>query len=164
MPHPLDITFLVEDEQMPRWAARQIAANVKARDGQQCRVAVTAEKGTPKQRGTYFLFLSWISAAYHDRGEDMPKELLHRWYKIRFLPVVAGTIERETGEVVKVEETYRYPDKSEETVYTTRHLTKEAYALYIDMIASDDDVLAMNVPVPSIEGIRSGRIEEPYEA
>lgn len=169
MPNPLDIQFYVPDEgesagKMPRGAARQIANNVRLRAGTDCRIRVTLPVRSPKQNDTYWQYLGMISKAYTESGQDYPAALLHRWYKIRFLPVVAATLLAETGEEVEYRRTETYPDGTvEEREHTTTRLSRAAFTLYLDLIQADDEVQFMGVPFPSLAGLRGGRIYEPEE-
>lgn len=169
MPNPLDLTFHVPGEgenagKAPRGVARLVARNLAERAGQDARIRVTLPVRTPQQHNAYWLYLDLVSKAYHDAGFQYPKELLHRWFKIRFLPIVSATLLAETGEDVEYERVDEYPDGTRvEREHTTQRLSKAAFSLYVELIMADDEVAAFGIPFPSVEGMRNGRIYEPEE-
>lgn len=165
MPKPLDLTFDVGDDgTMPRGTARLIARNVAGRAGHRARIRVTLPLRTPVQNDAYHLFLGWVSKEYHDAGADYSAALLHRWYKLRFLPIVAATLLQETGEIVEYRRVDTFPDgREEEREYTTTRLSKAAFSLYVQLILADDEVASFGLPFPSVDGMRTGGIHEPEE-
>lgn len=162
MPDALDFVSEVDDDGRLVYKAhrRRIAVNLKARAGGQVRIRISHPVRSPKQNNYYWAQLARISAAYEAAGDPHPSEVLHRWYKIRFLPVVAATLERETGEEVEYLEHYEFPDGTEERTYTTTRLSKDAFTLYVDMIRAEAEV-ELGVSLDEVPaGLRSGRIRE----
>lgn len=157
MPAALNVTFDVQADEHgrgvpPKWAARQIRHALDNRKGAPTRVTIGEPVRTRPQDRLYFAYLNRISLAYFESGRPLTKDDLHRDYKRALLPIVAASIEQATGEVVNIGHTYRSRSGDEETEYSITGLTKAAMSLYIDLIAADDDVVAMGVPFPTDEG------------
>ena len=151
MPRSITTTFRPKDGRLPERVARQIDRVLELRGEAPTEIRVGEPVRTRKQDGTYFLFLERISLAYLDAGRLMPKDTLHRYFKALYLPAVKAEIERDTGEMIDIGPVYDYPDGTSEQDYSIKKLPKNAMAIYIDRIASDDDVMLMGVQVPTEE-------------
>lgn len=162
MPASLDFIARVDDDgRLSRAAALRVKHNLAARAGGEVRIRVSEPVRSPKQNAFYWLQLGRIAGAYADAGLDYSAELLHRWYKIRFLPAVAAELERETGEAVDYVRVHAYPDGSEERVYTTTRLSRDAFSLYMEHVRAEAEAeLGLSLD-DTPGGLRSGRILEP---
>ena len=166
MPAALDFVARVSDDGklVNREHVRRLAVNLRGRAGGEVRIRLSEPVRSPRQNRYYWSMLGRISAAYEAAGESYSAELLHRWYKIRFLPVVAADLLRETGEEVEYVTEHRYPDGQTERVYTTTALSRDAFRVYCDMIRAEAETeLGLDLDeVPA--KLRSGRIYEWGEA
>lgn len=148
----LDITYTPTEGRPPDWASRQLRGVLAERGEAPTRVRIGEPGKTKAQHGAYFLFLQWISAAYYERGEGYSKDLLHEYYKALLLPIVAAQMLEDSGEEIDIGPVYTFPDGTTQQRYSITKLSKAAMARYLELIAADDDVIAMNVPIPSEEG------------
>lgn len=171
----LDIVAdLGADGRLSASAGRQVAAylRTRARDVEAgCTVPVRVQIGTPlrstRANNLYWAVLGRISLAYIDAGRPFHAEALHLWFKGLYLPAVAAEVEAETGEMLDVVRHIETPDGTVHRTLTTTALTRAAFPLYLERIASDDDVLGMGVDLSDLledaRGLRSGKADESDE-
>ena len=163
MPDALDFVADVTDDGKlaARVHSRRIAVNLKARAGGQVRVRLSDPVRSPKQNDFYWAaIIDPTVTLYEEAGAPRSKEYLHDWFKLRFLPVVAGRLLRETGEEVDYCDHSTFPDGREAWAYTTTRLSVAAFSLYCDLIrAAVETELGVSLDeVP--RGLRSGKIHE----
>jgi len=168
----LDIVAEVgKDGRLSDASARIIRANLRQRtrhlDGAgtlDVRVTIGAPLRSSKANRLYWAVLGRIALAYMDSGRTIHTDALHLWYKGLYLPAIAAETEAETGEVLEVARVLTMPDGATRRTLTTRALTRAAFGVYLDRIASGDDVLALGVDLSDMMGeartLRGGSVDE----
>lgn len=166
MPDYLDVIGTVDEHgNLDERTRKMVRANIRARKGSPVRVRISAPARSNAQNDLYWAQLGEISDAYAEAGlDEYTAELLHAWYKIRFLPRVQATVLRETGEALDCVRLRRFPDGSEERVYTTTKLSVPAFSLYYEMVqaAAREDIGCKIADAPGKP--RSGKLYEWGEA
>ena len=185
MAHALDIVAeLGPDGRLSKNARRQIAANLRARaaglgdsadaragETVDVRVRLSAPVRSTRANALYWAVLGRVALAFNEAGRLYTPDALHLYAKGELLPRVAAAALAETGEAVEYEDVLTLPSadgRPGRTVRTrtTTRLSRGAFSAYVRLIDYHFNAelgLAVDLSdlLDDVDGVRSGRIEEP---
>ena len=135
----LDTTVLVDGAgRMSAAGASRLAGHLRAvtaalddDDTLDVRLQVGSPKRTTAQNRLLWQVYNRISDAYREGGRHFAPDTIHLYLKGAVLPLVAAEWERETGEMIEVEDFRELPNGATVRTLTTTGLTKGSFSLYL---------------------------------
>ncbi len=160
----LELTFEIsEDAKLPKRVAQQIRAWVRQNAGGTVMWSLGRPRRSTRANAYYWVCIATIQRGYLlHAGKAYTDWALHEHYKATYLPVVAAEWLHEHGEEVEWAQEAETPSGTVKRRLTTTALDPAQFAAYVELIQSDEAVLAMGLDFEAVPtGLRSGRILEP---